>query len=503
MNLLLTSVLCLLCARAFADHGPVIAGYASGWKNMAGVDEHRLSQFTHINLAYAEPLANGSFVLETSFKVSEFADKTHNAGAQALLALGGWSGSVYISDVLKNADTRGRLISGIADCLRENHLDGVDIDWVANECNHVDPQSDTSNLLQFLKELRGTLDKEFTDSKKLVVMGVGMTPFQGADGAPKDLSEYAELIDYISIFAYDANIIGDTTGPNAPLQGTKESLVAAVDRWVDAQFPASKITAGLSFGGRAATTKEDMSERSWDLYQPREENIPRGDNDDGLWANRCTEKPPHFSGVWSYGNLRRQGVLQSQEEAVTPWKRYWDSASLTPWLFNPESKTFISYDDPPSIAAKVHYVVERGLRGVTAYDITMDHDDELMGAIIRALGSATASSSHAEESTHSGESAEEEQPASSAPQASTTPADEAPSRPTSSRPPPENANDDMDEGPRTGDRCGERSRYQCMKKSGHSPRFAVCASGAWILQQCSAGTVCIQNDDYIYCDWPR
>ncbi|KAJ1805274.1 hypothetical protein LPJ77_004317 [Coemansia sp. RSA 2523] len=499
---LLLNTLLVLAASTTVAQGSIVAGYAPSWKNMTDVD---LSQYTHINLAYAEPLANGSFVMEASYNMSEFANKIQKSGGQPLLALGGWSGSIYFSDILKSTEYRKRLITGIVNSLRDNKLAGVDIDWVANECNKLDVHNDAANLLIFLKELRSELESAFSDAKKLVALGVGMTPFLGPEGPLKDVSEYAKLVDYINVLAYDVNgPYGDSTGPNAPLKfqegkGAQASLASAIDGWTEAKFPASQITAGLAFYGRAATAKSDMTAQSWNMYQSREAEIPRGDNDDGLWTDRCNSKPPHFSGVWSYSSLHKQGVLEGAEVSKAPWQRYWDNSTTTPWLYNPNSKQFISYDDPPSITAKANYVSERGLAGVSVFDITMDHNGELIAAVRKVIstGSTPPTSSHEQDTQTSSESSStfSSSSANSGSASSTTTSAE-------STPSPDNHNKE-NTSPRSGGNCGNKSQYRCMKEDGKDSEFAVCSAGVWILQHCGTGTTCVQSGDYIYCDWPR
>ncbi|KAJ2367098.1 hypothetical protein IW150_005762, partial [Coemansia sp. RSA 2607] len=378
-------------ALTFATYvsGSIIAGYAPGWKDVGSID---VSKYTHINLAYAEPQANGTFTFEASYNVAEFSDKIHKAGSRVLLAVGGYSGSIYISDALKGAESRSQLVKSLVDFIKQYQLDGVDIDWISNECNHVDLPNDATNLLEFVRELRQSLDSSFsTDPKKLIALGVGMRPFAGPNGPVTDVSEYAKSVDYINILAYDINGPEDkTTGPNAPLnyeynRGVQQSLISAVDSWTAAKFPANKITAGLAFYGRSSKTTADMSAQPWNVYQPLESTVPRGDNDDGLWADRCTNKPASYSGIWSYKNLRTQGLLKSTDTALNPWQRYWDSVSLTPWLFNPESKIYISYDDPSSLTAKANYALSKNLGGVTIYDATMDINNELLVAITDIL----------------------------------------------------------------------------------------------------------------------
>jgi chitinase len=52
-----------------------------------------------------------------------------------------------------------------------------------------------------------------------------------------------------------------------------------------------------------------------------------------------------------------------------------------PWLFDPRSGTWITYDDPQSVRAKVDYVRERGLGGVVIWELFGDD-----GALMQAIG---------------------------------------------------------------------------------------------------------------------
>jgi chitinase len=59
------------------------------------------------------------------------------------------------------------------------------------------------------------------------------------------------------------------------------------------------------------------------------------------------------------------------------YTRYWDSVSKVPYLFNPETKVFISYDDQESICYKAQYANEKGLGGGMVWEVTSDYNKEL------------------------------------------------------------------------------------------------------------------------------
>ncbi|KAJ2871172.1 hypothetical protein FB639_004507, partial [Coemansia asiatica] len=388
-------------------------------------------------------------------------------------------------------------------------MDGVDIDWIANECNHVDPRNDAANLLAFVHELRDSLDSAFSSiPKKIIALGVGLKPFAGPDGPLSDVSEYAKWVDYINILAYDINgPESSTTGPNSPLnyefdRGNQQSLISAIDSWTQAKFPANKITAGIAFYGRSSRATVDMSTQPWNVYQPQESTVPKGDDDDGLWASQCNKGKPNFSGIWAYKNLRKQGVLKAAEEAAVPWQRNWDSVSLTPWVFNLETKTFISYDDPSSISAKAGFVQERGLAGIAVYDVSMDYQSELLNAITNILKpdaplNATQSQNASESASTSFSSSSSIPPTTSLPlptisdkvetnftsASSTFMSTESsiPNVPTSTTITTD-INHDL---PKAGSSCGWASTYRCMDVDGKSPYFMTCAAGIWVQQQCA------------------
>ncbi|KAI8319788.1 hypothetical protein GQ54DRAFT_264717 [Martensiomyces pterosporus] len=484
----------------------MLVGYAPGFKDLGSID---ISKYTHINLAYAVPSPNGTFSFDSSYNVSEFVDKIHMAGTKALISLGGWAASMHFSDILKSASDRSRMVGGILEYIKANGLDGVNVDWefpgrLGDKCNRVDADNDAANLLDFTRQLRQSLDSAFVGSRKLIALAVGVQPFAGPRGPLADVTQYAQGVDYINILAYDIN--GNwlpSTGPNAPLnfepnKGVQSSFESAIDSWVKAGFPASQIVVGIAFYGRSATANVDMSLESWNQYQPQETTAPRGDGDDGLWADPCAGGPAAFSGVWSYRNLRAQGLLKTADTAAWPWSRYWDNVAQVPWLFNANTKTFISYDDPQSVAAKMRYVQEAGLAGVVVWDVAMDYNDELLNAILSAGGTAAAPPSSIQVSSSGTQQTTQQSPASSSP---TLPSSDTFGWPSSTAQPATTAASHG--APAVGGACGSQVVYKCMGASGKDAQFVVCASGAWVLQECGSGTRCVQNEQNIYCDWPN
>jgi len=66
------------------------------------------------------------------------------------------------------------------------------------------------------------------------------------------------------------------------------------------------------------------------------------------------------------------------------YTRRWEPIARVPWLYDSTGGTWVSYDDPESVAAKATYVRERGLGGVVIWELGGD-DGALMRAITASL----------------------------------------------------------------------------------------------------------------------
>ena len=52
--------------------------------------------------------------------------------------------------------------------------------------------------------------------------------------------------------------------------------------------------------------------------------------------------------------------------------RHWSPYAQEPWVYDHRARTFLTYDDPPAMAAKARYVLANHLRGVMIWEIGMD-----------------------------------------------------------------------------------------------------------------------------------
>ncbi|KAJ2791874.1 hypothetical protein GGI18_000828 [Coemansia linderi] len=501
------SAILLGLAQVSLAGGPIVLGYYPSWKRskMDGVD---FAKYTHINIAFGIPLQDGTFSFEDQWALPQILNQVHSGGAKALLSVGGWTGSNYFSDILKSDSTRNTMLTSMVDYVKANNLDGIDIDWEypgrqGNTCNVYDAQNDTPNFLRFLQDLRSKFDASFGPGNKLITLAVRVQPFDVYGSPSSDVSAFAKVVDFANIMAYDINgpWMSDT-GPNAPFnyeagKGTPLSLVSAIDAWTGAGWPAKQLVAGLGFYGRSTVAQQDMSRDMKNQYQPQSHDVPLGDSEDAPWYDACA-RSTSASGTWQWKSLRGQGVLSSTNAAAAPWIRQWDGVTQTPWLFNPTTKIFLSYDDPDSIRIKSDYAASRGLGGVMIWSVNMDHNSELVDAARSFGGKAT-----------NGTTATPPPTATSNPTPTTIATSEG-TRTKTSEPVqsstagsngPQPSSQTSGGGISAGGKC-DFVGYKCVDSGGHNAAFAICNHGKWLLRSCGPGTVCQEAGNSILCTWP-
>ncbi|KAG0273336.1 hypothetical protein BGZ95_010853 [Linnemannia exigua] len=359
----------------------MVVAYWTDWTSGAMPPESiPYDKVTHINYAFSVVGSDYRPVFQTNYLLNRVVREAHAKGVKVLMSIGGWTGSQYFSPLSASPSGRQTFINGALDFIKDFDLDGIDIDWeypgrMGSACNVYDTNNDTKNFLQLLKELRAAMNQLPNGDRLQISLATRLLPFDGPEGQMKDVSEFAKVVNHINVMAYDINgSWGSVTGPNAPLGGSSDLTYAGgAQAWINAGFPAAQINMGVPFYGRSLTTQSDMT-TSQSMEVPFLKSVPLGDSNDALWTDPC-ERDAAYSGVWKYKNLREQGLIDQYGNARAPWIRKFDRESQTPWLFNPSTKQFISYDDKESLKLKVDYAKQQQLGGVMLWALNQDTSD--------------------------------------------------------------------------------------------------------------------------------
>ncbi len=373
-----TFLVCLLAvayaavpARAARAHAaePVVGAYVfpHGQIDPAQIDVQRL---TRIYYSFAL-IKDGAMVPTTPTDLTNLplvvALRRQNPKLEVMLSVGGWLGGAGFSDAALTAESRARFAASAVAFLEKYDLDGLDIDWEypgQAGAGNVFRAEDKQNFTLFLAELRRQFDQAGRAMHRHLLLTV-------AAGGAEDFLEHTEMakvagiVDQVNLMTYDF-CEPDTSGtpschhtalftdPASPRHG---SVDASVRGMLAAGVPAQKIVIGAAFYGHIWT---DVAPVNHGLYQPG-------------------QPAKNFYG--SYDNLRT--LLSGRG-----YTRYWDAAAQAPYLYSDAEHTFVSYDDPQSLAAKCAYLRKQHLGGIMFWSYFDDSSGELLGAIDRALHSA-------------------------------------------------------------------------------------------------------------------
>ena len=151
------------------------------------------------------------------------------------------------------------------------------------------------------------------------------------------------------------------TGHHAPLftnpaDPKKISADRSVREYEQAGVPAAKIVLGVPFYGHVWG---DVTDVDRGLFHPGK---------------------PVPNAFASYGNISATMLNHG-------FIRYWDPVASAPYLYNSETKIFVSYEDPESLALKCRYVRDHKLGGVMFWEYAGDPTGALLDTIDTDSGS--------------------------------------------------------------------------------------------------------------------
>ncbi|MES2220823.1 MAG: glycoside hydrolase family 18 protein [Acidobacteriota bacterium] len=377
--LLLALSLGLLSPTAHAkNHKYVIAAYVFPRNIPLTADQIAAKKLTRINFAFAN-IDQGKIVLGDPSDAANLAVlvglKKENPDLTVLVSVGGWLWSGRFSDAVLTPASRAKFIDSIADFVTRYQLDGLDIDWEfparPGAPGNVFRPEDKQNYTLIMKELRQRFNKmQKTLHRHLyITIAAGSTPDFIAN---TEMDKVQKYVDTVNLMAYDFYEPGNDkiTGNHAPLyvdpaDPKAVSTDKSVKEFVAAGVPADKIVLGVPFYGHVWG---NVSATNNGLFQP-------GDPVHNSYSTYATLTQ----------NINSQGFT-----------RYWDAKASVPYLYDPQKKIFVSYEDPESLALKCKYVIANHLAGMMFWEYESDPSGKLLDAIDLGLNLNPSTSENAE-----------------------------------------------------------------------------------------------------------
>ena len=288
---------------------------------------------------------------------------------KALISIGGYTLSGNFSNAAKDDASRKRFASSCIDLYLKQYqgvFDGLDIDWEypVNGGLTTGAPEDKTNYTLLLTEIRQQLDELGKAGNRHYLLSIAAPVGPGIirNFALRDIGV---VVDWKTLMAYDFHGTWEkSTKLNAPLFRTPNdpadtglNVDAALQAYTFEGVPPQKIVLGIPFYGHG-----------WS-------GVPADNN--GLYKPASGAAPGKYeSGSFTYTEITT--------DYLPTYQRFWNEDAHVPWLYDPASGTFISYDDPQSIEAKAGYARDQALAGIMIWDVSQG-DKSLMDAIYAGL----------------------------------------------------------------------------------------------------------------------
>jgi GH18 family chitinase len=297
---------------------------------------------------------------------------------KVLISIGGWTRGENFHAMALTANSRATFINSVIEFLKKYpFLDGIDIDWEYPGISRPkDPNDqydrgcpggpeDKQNFTALLREIREAYNKNNLANKLLTIAC-------SAGYDKLELQEpgiYYKYLDFINVMTYDFHGAWETiTNHHAPLFANpddpsgsapvdikhKYNTEAALKVYTDVYaIPKNMLNIGAPFYSRGWKNVNGSTGKNGLFAQAS--GAPIGDLDD----------PQSPGGQNSFSTMKRL-------ENTAGYVKYRDSYAKVPYLYNPELKVMLSYEDEQSLSDRCDFVNNNGYGGMIIWEISND-----------------------------------------------------------------------------------------------------------------------------------
>lgn len=305
--------------------------------------------------------------------------KKTNPHIKILPSVGGWTLSDPLYAIGTNPTHRATFVASMVNFIKTyDFFDGIDIDWEfpggggANET--LGSAQDGAGFVLLMRDLRLALNALSQQTGRSYQLTAAMS-----GGVPKlsqvDWESAHQYMDYINLMTYDyygawnstlGHMAGLHPNTNSPLPGF--SAEEAVEHLLNRQVPAGKITIGAAMYGRGWKNVNNVSGN----------NPFSGTGGEGI------------SGSWEKGIEDYKKIESSMMGGVNGTGSNgfivgYDSQAQAAYVWNPTSKTLVSFDNQASVRAKGQFIRQHNLGGIFAWELDGDNG-QILNAMHEGLG---------------------------------------------------------------------------------------------------------------------
>lgn len=381
------------------DQTKVVGGYFEEWSiyfagyNIANLQSNGVGdKLTHLSYAFGNATAKGCEIADAwadyqspflpSVSGAPYAGplfgnfaalqqlKQLHPNLKVLISLAGAAG---FSAAAGTAASRQAMVANCIDLFIQGNLapgisaagifDGFDIDW------EFPTAADTQNATLLVQEFRKQLDAlGKTNEKRYLLTMFG--PAGQQNFANIQLAEVAAQLDYYNVQGYDFHGTWENSTNHAsplfddaqdPARDQNFYIDYTISAYLAAGVPAHKLVIGIPAYARGWT------------------GVPSTNN--GLYQTSTTPAPfPPADYLQTPGVITYRTLI-----GLTGFSRNFDYKRIAVWLYDANSQTFWSYDDPVTVWLKTAYIRLRERGGLGGAFVWALKDDDANGTIVKTM----------------------------------------------------------------------------------------------------------------------
>ncbi|XP_022207565.2 serine-rich adhesin for platelets [Nilaparvata lugens] len=289
--------------------------------------------------------------------------KTYNKNLKTMLAIGGWNeGSARFSPLVADEERRREFVKNVVKFLRQNHFDGLDLDWEYPAFRDGGKPRDRDNYAQLVQELREEFEKESSKTGRTRLLLTMAVP-AGIEYIDKgyDIPKLNRYLDFMNILSYDYHSAFEpAVNHHSPLYSLQEddeynfdaelSIDYTIKHYLKSGADRDKLVLGIPTYGRSYT-----------LFNPDSTALGSPADGPGEQGEATREK-----GYLAYYEICQS--LNSEKD----WKIEQPKlGAMGPYAY--KDKQWVGYDDAFIVKEKAKYVNDKNLGGIMFWSI--DNDD--------------------------------------------------------------------------------------------------------------------------------